>query len=105
MKDIAKRCIRLGLDAASLTKKKAEEISKTMIRKSGISKKDAKRFVAKVANEADKQRKRLENFILEEAKDLEPVIIKAKKKGERIAKKVGSKVKKHSRKAIKRILE
>lgn len=97
-----KNIFLMGIGAASLTKKKAEQTLRLLVKKRVITKKQARELVNKMIQEANKAKKALLAEGKAQAKLMEK---KARSKGKRavrnIAKKVGAFSKKTIQKAMR----
>jgi len=63
IKGFIKESFLIGLGAASLTKKKAETLAKSLVKKGILSRKDGAALARKILTEANNERKRIENFV------------------------------------------
>lgn len=68
MKDLIKRFAYIGIGAASLTRKKAQKAVKVLTKEGAITANQGKSLIKKLMNEANKERKKLENILINEAK-------------------------------------
>jgi len=68
MKDLIKKFVYLGVGAASITSKKAKNAVKVLIKEGAITTKQGTKLVRKMMSEANKERKKLENVLIREAK-------------------------------------
>jgi len=115
IKGFVKESFLVGLGAASLTKKKAEALAKSLVKKGILSRKDGAGLVRKILAEANSERKRIEKFvkgeIKRELKNITPAIKKAgaratregKKAVKKGAAKAGRMVKNAAKKVIRKI--
>lgn len=99
MKNAVKGFVResflIGLGAASLTKKKAEALAKSLVKKGILSRKDGAGLVRKILAEANSERKRIEKFVKGEIK-------RELRKVSPVIKKAGAKAAKEGKKAVKK---
>lgn len=110
MKEVIKKAFLLGLGAANLTKKTAEKRIKALIKK-GVSKKDGIEMLRKVLAEANKERKRIQEFTKAEIKRIQdklgkasqPQIKRLKKKINVLDKKLRVAGKKTAKKVVKKL--
>lgn len=77
MKKIIKKAFLLGLGAAMLTKSAAEKELKALVRKGAVSTKDSKKMLSKILAEANKERKRIQEFGKAEIKRVQAKLSKA----------------------------
>ena len=87
MKDIVKKSFLLGLGAASIAKRKAEQAVNELVKKKAISKKDGQQMLNTIKKHAANEGKRIARFAEQEAG--------------RIAKELGAASKSKARKAKK----
>ena len=112
IKGFIKESFLIGLGAASLTKKKAETLAKSLVKKGILSRKDGADLARKILTEANNERKRIENFvkteIKRELKKARPIVrkagAKAVRKGEKTARKGVSMAKRIAKKAARRVI-
>ncbi len=110
MKGIIKKAFLLGLGAATLTKAAAEKQLKALVKKKVVSSKDGKDMLGKILKEADKERKRIQEFATAEIKRIQakvnkasqPQIKKLKEKVGALERKLKSQGKKTAKKVLKR---
>ena len=115
IKGFIKESFLIGLGAASLTKKKAEALAKSLVKKGILSRKDGAGLARKILAEANSERKRIEKFvkgeIKRELKNITPAIKKAgaraTKEGKKAVRKgtakAGRMVKNAAKKVIRKI--
>jgi polyhydroxyalkanoate synthesis regulator phasin len=110
MKQLIKKAFLLGLGAASLTKAQAEKRIKALVKKGAISTKDGREMLRKALVEANKERKRIQEFSKAEVKRIQakvgkasqPQIKRLKKKINALEKRLGKEGKKTAKKALKK---
>ena len=110
MKEIIKKAFLLGLGVASLTKAQAEKRIKALVKKGAVSTKDSRAILRKVLAEANKERKRIQEFSKAEIKRVQAKLSKAsqpqikslKKRINVLEKKLRKEGKKTAKKALKK---
>ena len=111
MKGIIKKAFLIGLGAASLTKAQAEKKIKEIVKKSDLNTKDGREMLKRVLSEANKERKRVQQFSKAELKRAraklgkvsKPRVKKVKKKIKGIGKRLKKQGRKTARKALKKV--
>ena len=106
MKGLIKKAFLMGLGAASLTKAQAEKKIKGLVKKGALNTKDSRAMLKKVLAEANKERKRIQQFGKAEAKRIQAKLSKVSRpKTKRLKKKIGAvgkKLKTQGRKTAKK---
>jgi polyhydroxyalkanoate synthesis regulator phasin len=110
MKEMVKKAFLLGLGAASLTKTAAQKKIKALVKKGAISSKDSREMLRKILAEANKERKRIQEFSKAEVKRIQaklskasqPQIKRLKKRISILEKKLREAGKKTAKKALKK---
>lgn len=110
MKGLVKKAFLIGLGAASLTKTQAEKKIKGLVKKSALSTKDGREILRKVLAEANKERKRIQQFGKAEAGRIQaklskvsrPKVMRLKKKIGVVGKRLKTQGRKTAKKAFKK---
>ncbi len=106
MKGLIKKAFLIGLGAASLTKAQAEKKIKGLVKKGALNTKDGRDMLRKVLAEANKERKRIQQFGKAEVGRVKAKLSKVSRpKVKRVKKKigvVGKRLKKQGRKTAKK---
>ena len=111
MKGIIKKAFLIGLGAASLTKVQAEKRIKELVKKSDLNTKDGREMLKRALAEANKERKRVQQFSKAELKRAraklgkisKPKVKKVKKKISSIGKRLKKQGRRTAKKALKKV--
>ena len=99
MRDAIKNVFLMGIGAATITRRKAEETIKVFVKNGTINRKQANELVARVMRES----KRIQNKLKREgSKEIARVKRNVITTGKKVTKEVGSKIKTVRRKIIKK---
>ena len=77
MKEAIKKAFLLGLGVVTLTKKAAEKKIRALVKKGSLSAKDGNEMLRKVLAEANKERKKIQEFAKAEIKRIQAKLSKA----------------------------
>ena len=111
MKEIVKKSFLLGLGAATLTKKQADDIIKNLVKRNKVTIREGKELLSKINKAANGERRRVSKFIAQEAKRAagnlsvapKSQIEKVKKKLKSIDKELSSRGKKTLKEILKQL--
>ena len=70
MKDLARKAMLLGIGVYAVTKEKAEEVARELLKKGEANEADVKNLALKIESEIKKKQKELLNLAEKEAKNL-----------------------------------